>query len=111
MIGAPAIGAEGTVYFGSHDGSFYALRPDGTLKWNISTGDAIESYPAIGRDGTVYFGSDDHKLYAIGGSHKTFVDDFCIPVIILVILVSVAVFVYLWNRTRAIEERDSNDSG
>lgn len=62
-----AIGADGTIYLGSHDNNLYAINPDGTVKegWPFMTGDKVESSPAIGSDGTIYVGSKDNKLYAI----------------------------------------------
>ena len=51
---------------GSRDKKFYAINPDGTLKWSYETGDKIECSPAIDSDGTVYIGSFDDKLYAFG---------------------------------------------
>ena len=65
---SPAIGADGTIYFGSRDNYLYALNPDGTLWWKFRTGDAVRSSPAIGEDGTIYVGSDDGYLYAINDS-------------------------------------------
>ncbi|HEV2405344.1 MAG TPA: PQQ-binding-like beta-propeller repeat protein, partial [Ktedonobacterales bacterium] len=62
---SPAIGADGTIYFGSHDKMFYALKPDGTKKWEFPTRGEIGSSPAIGADGTVYFNSTDGNLYAL----------------------------------------------
>jgi outer membrane protein assembly factor BamB len=62
---SPAIGSDGTIYFGSLNDTLYALNPDGTLKWNYSTNGDIYSSPAIGSDGTVYFGSYDNYLYAL----------------------------------------------
>ena len=60
---SPAIGSDGTVYFGSDDNYLYALNSDGSLKWKFQTGDSISSSPAISADGTVYVGSDG--LYAL----------------------------------------------
>ena len=34
---SPAIGADGTIYFGSHDGYLYAVNLDGTEKWSFNT--------------------------------------------------------------------------
>ena len=65
VLSSPAIGADGTVYFGSHDYKLYALNPSGTLLWSYTTGGAIYSSPALAPDGTVYIGSDDYKVYAI----------------------------------------------
>jgi len=74
---SPAIGADGTIYIGSdpYGGTgidpvvtptnFWAINPDGSLKWSFDTEDGVESSPAIGPDGTIYFGSYDSYLYAI----------------------------------------------
>ncbi len=63
--GVPAIGADGTIYFGSTDQYLYALNPsDGSLKWKYKTGGGIQSSPTIGSDGTIYVGSGDGKVYA-----------------------------------------------
>lgn len=62
----PAIGSDGTIYVGSADSGFYAVNPDGNLKWRLP-GLARTTYssPAIGPDGTAYVGSTDDCLYAI----------------------------------------------
>ena len=52
------------IYVGSSDGFFYAIKPDGTLKWTLTTTNELDSSPAIGFDGTIYFGSYEGKLYA-----------------------------------------------
>jgi outer membrane protein assembly factor BamB len=65
IISSPAIGSDGTIYFGSLNDTLYALNPDGTLKWSYSTNGDIYSSPAIGSDGTIYFGSYDNYLYAL----------------------------------------------
>jgi outer membrane protein assembly factor BamB len=62
---SPAIGSDGTIYFGALNDTLYALNPDGTLKWSYSTNRDIYSSPAIGSDGTIYFGSYDNYLYAL----------------------------------------------
>jgi outer membrane protein assembly factor BamB len=62
---APAIGSNGTIYFGSLDDSFYALDTNGNLVWSYSTGYPIESSPAVGSDGCIYFGSYDNCFYAL----------------------------------------------
>ncbi|UCC45804.1 MAG: PQQ-like beta-propeller repeat protein, partial [Candidatus Zixiibacteriota bacterium] len=74
---SPAIGDDGTIYFGADqygaagqapvpiDTAFYAVNPDGTLKWKLAVGDGVESSPAIGHDGTIYVGSYDSCVYAI----------------------------------------------
>jgi outer membrane protein assembly factor BamB len=62
---APAIGADGTIFFGTKDGTFYAVNPDGTLRFKVTSGGQISAAPAIANDGTVYFVSDDGFLYGI----------------------------------------------
>ena len=51
--------------------NFWAVNPDGTLKWVFETEDGVESSPAIGSDGIIYFGSYDGYLYAVedNGNH------------------------------------------
>ena len=64
----PAIGPDGTVYFGSGDKKLYAINgKTGVKLWEFETGGWVKSSPAIGSDGTVYVGSYDKKLYAING--------------------------------------------
>jgi len=77
---SPAIGEDGTIYVGTDpygaayqipviaDTNFWAINPDGSLKWAFETGNGVESSPAIGPDGTVYFGSYDSCLYAVADS-------------------------------------------
>jgi outer membrane protein assembly factor BamB len=62
---APAIGGDGTLFFGTRDGTFYAVRPDGTPRFQLTTSGQVASAPAIANDGTVYFVSDDGNLYAV----------------------------------------------
>ncbi len=65
VTSSPAIGGDGTVFFGVADGSFYAVHPDGTLRFKVPTGARISASPAIALDGTVVFVSDDGNVYAI----------------------------------------------
>jgi len=69
---SPAIGSDGTIYFGSRNNYLYATNPDGSRKWRFKTGGILYSSPAIGSDGTIYVGSRDKNLYAINpdGSKK-----------------------------------------
>ena len=69
VYSSPAVGDDGTVYFGSYDQRIYAISPDGSQQWRFETGlGGVFSSPAIGADGTVYVGSRDGTLYAIGSS-------------------------------------------
>jgi outer membrane protein assembly factor BamB len=53
------------IYFGNMDWDFYALNPDGTLKWIYETNGLIWSTAAIDEDGTIYIGAWDDYLHAI----------------------------------------------
>lgn len=65
VISSPAIGPDGTIYFGSWDDYIYALSSSGIRKWKYQTGSLVTSSPAIGPDGTVYCGSWDGYIYAL----------------------------------------------
>ena len=69
ISGSPAIGTDGTIYFGTvrdfDKGDIIAVNPNGTIKWYYEAGNRIYSDPAIGDDGTIYIGSDDGYLYAM----------------------------------------------
>jgi hypothetical protein len=62
---SPAIGADGTIFYGAKDGALNAVNANGTLRFKIVAGAQISSAPAIANDGTVYFVSDDGFMYAI----------------------------------------------
>jgi outer membrane protein assembly factor BamB len=66
-VSSPAIGTNGTIYFGSHDAKFYALSPDGEKRWEFATGGPVISSPALDWDGGIYFTSVDGFLYALNG--------------------------------------------
>lgn len=54
-----------TVYFGSGDGSVYALdAASGAVKWKFQTGDVVHASPAIA-DGVLFVGSWDSYFYAL----------------------------------------------
>jgi outer membrane protein assembly factor BamB len=66
ILGAPAY-ANGTVYFGASDGSFYAVdAATGSIKsgWPFHAKEAIWS-SALVANGRVYVPSMDHNLYAL----------------------------------------------
>ncbi len=73
---SPAIGTDGTIYFGSHDGFLYAINPNGTEKWRFNAGPpsydekwkvskSIMASPAIASDGTIYIYSSANYLFEI----------------------------------------------
>jgi outer membrane protein assembly factor BamB len=55
-VSAPAIGADGTVYVSSSDGTLKAINPNRTQKWSLTVG-AGATGPALALDGTVYVGT------------------------------------------------------
>jgi hypothetical protein len=68
ITSSPAIGSDGTIYFGSYDGVFYALDGDGTLRWEFTADSPIFSSPAVAADGKIYFGSLDGAFFALDPS-------------------------------------------
>ena len=69
ITGSPAVGSDGTIYFGSLDKAIYAVNTVGTIKWRYETVGTVDgATPAIGSDGTVYVGSSDGVVYALNGS-------------------------------------------
>jgi outer membrane protein assembly factor BamB len=67
---SPALGPDGTIYFGTFDGKLWALNQDGSRKWVFRAGSEIKSSPALAPDGTLYFGSRDRKFYALRTDSK-----------------------------------------
>ena len=63
----PAVGADGSIYVGSLDGTLLALTPSGTKLWAVKPGAGITGAMAIGGDGTIYLTATDHRVYAIAG--------------------------------------------
>lgn len=64
LYGSPVVG-NGTIYFGGYD--FFALNPNGSLKWKYDHHGRIESAPAIDENGIIYVGTiSEHPshLYA-----------------------------------------------
>src|SRR5262249_10767848 len=83
IASSPAVGKDGTVYFGSWDYNVYAVKAVWTrvynhgvwiwmwvpnLVWTYNTGNTISSSPAIDVYGTVYIGSWNGNLYALDGA-------------------------------------------
>ncbi|MCB1186344.1 PQQ-binding-like beta-propeller repeat protein [bacterium] len=62
----PSIGADGSIHVSDLDENFYAVRPDGTLKWsvinNLSGGSGCSV--GIGLDGTLFYTITSNKLLA-----------------------------------------------
>ena len=49
------VGADGSLYFGCLDGYFYAVNPDGSLKWKRNLREEIWSFPALLAGGKAIF--------------------------------------------------------
>lgn len=64
VLSTPTVDINGAIYFGSFDGNVNVLNADGTLKYQIDTGNRVWSSAVIGTDGTVYIGGYDGKLHA-----------------------------------------------
>lgn len=54
----PVFGADGTIYVVPNDNELYAINPDGSKRWKLSTGSFTSSPPALGPDGTIYVAAD-----------------------------------------------------
>ncbi len=65
---APAVGLDGTIYFGSNADQLVAINADGTLEWAFDVGGDVVSSPTIAENGTLYFGSNDSMFYALNTS-------------------------------------------
>jgi outer membrane protein assembly factor BamB len=66
---SPAIGPDGTIYFGSYDRMLHAVTPEGSNRWAFTLPTkgyaGIYASPAIGLNGTIYCGTEDGRLYAL----------------------------------------------
>ncbi len=71
VASSAAVGPDGTIYVGVElntqpgRGRVFAIRPDGSRKWEFETPEWVDSSPAVSVDGTVYFGCWNGKLYAL----------------------------------------------
>ncbi|MBP7735619.1 MAG: PQQ-binding-like beta-propeller repeat protein [Spirochaetes bacterium] len=65
IFSSPVVDGDGTVYIGSADQRFYAIRKDGSLKWSVQTGEIIDSAALLDDRGRVYVGSGDALVYCI----------------------------------------------
>ena len=71
IFSTPVLGGDGTVYVGSADTYFYAIAPNGKLRWRLKTGGIIDAAaalsafsPSIG-SAPLTFGSADENLYHV----------------------------------------------
>jgi PQQ-like domain len=56
---SPTIGPDGTIYLGTWQMNFYAIRPNGTIKWTYNAPGRIwfGSSASVSSDGTIFFGT------------------------------------------------------
>lgn len=71
VTSSPALGADGSVAVGSHDGFVYVIDPSGQLRFRQSTGDLIFGSPAVDGQGDIIVGSGDDHLYKLNGARKS----------------------------------------
>jgi len=66
---SPTIGPDGTIYIGANNSNFYAIGPDGQLKWLYETEREVAgiwSTAALSVDGaTIFFGANKGGIYAL----------------------------------------------
>jgi outer membrane protein assembly factor BamB len=66
---SPTVAPDGTIYLGANNSNFYALAPDGTLRWLYEAEREVAgiwSSAALSADGaTLYFGANKGGLYAL----------------------------------------------
>ena len=71
IFATPVIGGDGTIYVGSADTFFYAIAPDGRLRWRVRTGGLIDAAGALSAyspklgSAPLTFGSADDRLYHV----------------------------------------------
>lgn len=58
------LGRDGTIYAGNTNFNYYAITPDGQLKWTYETGSNAWSAGAIDADDNIYWGSCDTFFHA-----------------------------------------------
>jgi len=61
----PLLDADGSVYFGSGDGNFYALDTSGNETWRYNVGAPIVADPTFDNQGRIVFGALDGALYCL----------------------------------------------
>ena len=65
IICTPLVDADGSVYFGSGDGNFYALDASGDETWRYNIGAPIIADPIFDNQGRIIFGALDGALYCL----------------------------------------------
>jgi outer membrane protein assembly factor BamB len=69
---SPTLGPDGTIYVGANNSNFYAVTPDGKLKWLYEAEREVAgiwSSAALSPDGgTLYFGANKGGIYALNAA-------------------------------------------
>ena len=60
---SPTVDDRGDIYFGSEDGSVYAVNLDGSLKWSYDTGGGVVTAPLVSTMDRLYVGSKSNVFY------------------------------------------------
>ncbi len=60
-----AVGYDGALYAGNTNFNYYAVNPNGTLRWTYQTGANAWSCAAFAADGTIFWASNDTKIRAV----------------------------------------------
>ncbi len=71
ILSAPAISSDSTIiYYGSENGTLYALNTDGSVRWSNSTssGGWQLGSPVIGPDGKIFVSTGNNQLFAFSSS-------------------------------------------
>jgi outer membrane protein assembly factor BamB len=76
IYSSPNVDDKGRIFFGSYDGLFYALDPNGTLAWRYTgCNNYIHTSPSVGW-GMVFFGSCDGYLRCLSTNNGTLIWSF-----------------------------------
>ena len=70
ITSSPAIGSDGTIIVGSHDGMIHVVEPTGVLRFKQPTGDVIFGSPAVDLQGNTLIGSGDDHLYKLDAARN-----------------------------------------
>lgn len=72
---SPAVGPDGTIYVGANNSNFYAVNPDGKLKWLYEAQREVAgiwSAAALSADGkSLYFGANKGGIYSLNPADGT----------------------------------------
>jgi hypothetical protein len=65
LSGAPGVGPDGTLVFGTVDGYVHAVRADGVFRYSYTVAGRVMSQPVVFDDGVALVATDKGRLYAI----------------------------------------------